>query len=242
MNEYWVPETPPPADFELPHEQGRRIRHDYYETLTDLYVDEHLKPFIDWSAEQGVKFRTQAAFGQNLDVRAPRELAQPVACPTTSRSTPATWSPTTSSATRESGASPRPITARSSAARTRRGPTRPFRAGRRSSASGPPDGTSATTEGCSTRSWAAGTSLRDRPRPQATRASTRVWPGDIAFGAASSPTESERRDLPAVGRLEGADRLLGARHHRCWRPAPRAPTWRIYRDGFITTAAQGFTR
>ncbi|MDW5596006.1 glycosyl hydrolase [Conexibacter stalactiti] len=77
MNTYWVPADEPVADFELPGGDGRRIRHDYYETLTDLYVDEHLQPFVDWAAEHGVKFRTQAAFGQNLDVtRSARELAQ----------------------------------------------------------------------------------------------------------------------------------------------------------------------
>ncbi len=77
MNKYWVPQDEPVADFELPDAQGERIRHDYYETLTDLYVDEHLQPFQDWASEHGVKFRTQAAFGQDLDVtRSARELAQ----------------------------------------------------------------------------------------------------------------------------------------------------------------------
>ena len=77
MNKYWVPQDEPVADFELPGGRGERIRHDYYETLTDLYVDEHLQPFQDWASEHGVKFRTQAAFGQDLDVtRSARELAQ----------------------------------------------------------------------------------------------------------------------------------------------------------------------
>lgn len=77
MNTYWVPQDEPVGDFDLPDGDGERIRHDYYETLTDLYVDEHLQPFQDWASEHGVKFRTQAAFGQDLDVtRSARELAQ----------------------------------------------------------------------------------------------------------------------------------------------------------------------
>ncbi|MDO8187260.1 glycosyl hydrolase [Conexibacter sp. JD483] len=77
MNKYWVPQDAPVADFDLPGGDGERIRHDYYETLTDLYVEEHLQPFQDWASAHGVKFRTQAAFGQDLDVtRSARELAQ----------------------------------------------------------------------------------------------------------------------------------------------------------------------
>ncbi|MDW5596828.1 glycosyl hydrolase [Conexibacter stalactiti] len=77
MNSFWVPEFEPVADFELPEQQGRRIRHDYYETLTDLYVDEHLQSFQDWADSRGVQYRSQAAFGQNLDtIRSARELAR----------------------------------------------------------------------------------------------------------------------------------------------------------------------
>ncbi len=77
MNSYWVPENDPVADFELPQQQGRRIRHDYYETLTDLYVDEHLQAFQQWADSRGVKYRTQAAFGQDLDtIRAAREVVR----------------------------------------------------------------------------------------------------------------------------------------------------------------------
>jgi hypothetical protein len=77
MNKYWVPETAPPADFDLPGDGGARIRHDYYETLTDLYVDEHIKPFADWASDHGVRYRTQAGFGQDLDsIRSAREVAK----------------------------------------------------------------------------------------------------------------------------------------------------------------------
>ena len=77
VHSYWVPETLPIGDFELPDGGGARVRHDYAETLTDLYVDEHLKPLQEWAVKHGVKFRAQAAFGQNLDpIRSARELAR----------------------------------------------------------------------------------------------------------------------------------------------------------------------
>ena len=77
VHRYWVPETLPIGDFELPDGGGARVRHDYAETLTDLYVDEHLKPLQEWASKHGVKFRAQAAFGQNLDpIRSARELAR----------------------------------------------------------------------------------------------------------------------------------------------------------------------
>ena len=48
--------------------RGARVRHDYAETLTDLYVDEHLRPLQEWATEHGVKFRAQAAFARNEEV------------------------------------------------------------------------------------------------------------------------------------------------------------------------------
>lgn len=77
MNAYWVPEERPPGDFDLPDGGGERIRNDYYQLLTDLYVDEHLLPLVDLAREMGVQFRTQAAYGMNLDaIRSAREIAK----------------------------------------------------------------------------------------------------------------------------------------------------------------------
>jgi hypothetical protein len=77
VHRYWVPETLPIGDFDRPDGAGARVRHDYAETLTDLYVDQHLKPLQEWAVSHGVKFRAQAAFGQNLDpIRSARELAR----------------------------------------------------------------------------------------------------------------------------------------------------------------------
>src|SRR4051794_38791290 len=76
-HKYWVPETEPTPDFELPGGEGFRYRHDYYETETDLYVDEHLKEISRWAKGHGMKFRSQVAYGNSFDVtRSARELAR----------------------------------------------------------------------------------------------------------------------------------------------------------------------
>src|SRR4051794_16262535 len=76
-HKYWVPETEPTPDFELPDGTGFRYRHDYYETETDLYVDEHLKEISAWAKRHGMRFRSQVAYGNSFDVtRSARELAR----------------------------------------------------------------------------------------------------------------------------------------------------------------------
>lgn len=77
VSEYWVPEDEPTADFELPGDEGSRYRHDYYQTVTDLYLDNHIKLVAEWAKKYGMKFRTQAAYGNNFEViRSSREAAQ----------------------------------------------------------------------------------------------------------------------------------------------------------------------
>jgi hypothetical protein len=76
QHQYPVPNATPPADFDLPGDLGARVRHDYLRTLTDLYVDNHLKVFQRWARTHGMRFRTQAAFGAALDpTRSARALA-----------------------------------------------------------------------------------------------------------------------------------------------------------------------
>ncbi|WP_146078016.1 glycosyl hydrolase [Pseudoclavibacter sp. AY1F1] len=76
MSHYWVPNEEPTPDFAAVDETGERVRSDYYTTLTDLYVDGHLKPYQEWAEGYGVDFKTQPAYGQNLDViRSAREMA-----------------------------------------------------------------------------------------------------------------------------------------------------------------------
>ncbi len=65
---YWVPDRMPPADFDLPDGAGARVRHDFDETVTDLYIDYHLLPFQKWAKGHGGRFRSQVAYGLALDV------------------------------------------------------------------------------------------------------------------------------------------------------------------------------
>jgi hypothetical protein len=77
VSDYWVPETEPVPDFELPTSEGARYRHDFYETLTDLYVDNHLEVVAKWAKKYGMSFRTQAGYGNNMDtIRSAREGAR----------------------------------------------------------------------------------------------------------------------------------------------------------------------
>lgn len=77
IHHYPVLEKSPAADFDLPGGAGERVRHDYFQTLTDLYVDEHIQPFQQWAGTHGMRFRTQPAFGAALDVtRSAREVAK----------------------------------------------------------------------------------------------------------------------------------------------------------------------
>lgn len=48
--------------FEFTGDVGARIRHDYDETLTDLYVERHLRPQAKWARDRGLTFRAQAGY------------------------------------------------------------------------------------------------------------------------------------------------------------------------------------
>lgn len=77
MSDVPVPATEPVPDFELPDKEGARYRHDYYQTLTDLYVDEHLEVIGEWATRYGMQFRAQAAYGNNFEViRSARDAAR----------------------------------------------------------------------------------------------------------------------------------------------------------------------
>ena len=77
VSDYWVPQDEPVADFELPGGEGARYRYDYYSTITDLYLDNHVKVVGEWAKKYGMQFRTQPAYGNNFDViRSSREGAQ----------------------------------------------------------------------------------------------------------------------------------------------------------------------
>jgi hypothetical protein len=77
QQQYWVPDHEPAPDFDLPGGEGYRYRHDYYETETDLYVANHLAVIQKWARTHGMRFRSQVAYGNALDVtRSARELAR----------------------------------------------------------------------------------------------------------------------------------------------------------------------
>ena len=77
VSDYWVPQDEPVADFELPGGDGARYRYDYYSTITDLYLDNHVKVVGEWAEKYGMQFRTQPAYGNNFEViRSSREGAR----------------------------------------------------------------------------------------------------------------------------------------------------------------------
>ncbi|MGW5064224.1 glycosyl hydrolase [Streptomyces sp. NPDC004096] len=77
MSDFPVPPKEPNADFDLPDGQGVKFRNDYYTTLTDLYVDDHLTVFQDWAKKYGMQYKAQAAYLQDLEpIRSFRELVK----------------------------------------------------------------------------------------------------------------------------------------------------------------------
>jgi hypothetical protein len=67
---YPVPVPAPNPDFDLPAGLGDRVRHDFSQTLQDLYQTEHIEPFEQWARSHGMDYRTQAAYGAPLDATA----------------------------------------------------------------------------------------------------------------------------------------------------------------------------
>jgi hypothetical protein len=53
-------------DFEFTDKSGARVREDYFHTLTDLYISEHVEPLKDWAHGLGLKLRAQP-YGTTLD-------------------------------------------------------------------------------------------------------------------------------------------------------------------------------
>lgn len=77
VSDYWVPEKEPTPDFELPAGEAARYRYDYYRTLTDLYIDDHIAVVGEWARQYGMQFRTQPAYGNNFEViRSSRRSAE----------------------------------------------------------------------------------------------------------------------------------------------------------------------
>ncbi|WP_240522007.1 glycosyl hydrolase [Amycolatopsis vastitatis] len=74
-SDFPVPPKEPNADFALSDGSAGKIRHDYYETLTDLYIGNHLQVFQDWAKQYGMQYKAQAAYLQDLEpIRSFRSL------------------------------------------------------------------------------------------------------------------------------------------------------------------------
>lgn len=59
--------TPPPATHDFPGDAGDRVRRDYYQTFTDLWVDEHLGALRERSHRLGATFAAEP-YGLTADV------------------------------------------------------------------------------------------------------------------------------------------------------------------------------
>ena len=70
-----TPDSPP--DFELSDGSGRRLQHDYYRTLNELYVENHVRPLVRWANGRGLHYRAQP-YGSTID---PIEVAGAVEIP-----------------------------------------------------------------------------------------------------------------------------------------------------------------
>ncbi|MEU6747277.1 glycosyl hydrolase [Spirillospora sp. NPDC046719] len=53
-------------DFEFTDGSGARVRDDYYRTLTDLYIGQHVKPLQTWAHSRGLRYRAQP-YGTTID-------------------------------------------------------------------------------------------------------------------------------------------------------------------------------
>ena len=59
--------SPPPPAHEFAGDAGKRVRRDYYQTLSELWVGEHLTPLRQWSNRRGLSFSDEP-FGLTADV------------------------------------------------------------------------------------------------------------------------------------------------------------------------------
>ncbi|MEV0070893.1 glycosyl hydrolase [Amycolatopsis sp. NPDC050768] len=74
-SDFPVPPKEPTPDFSLTDGSASKVRHDYYETLTDLYIADHLEVFQDWAKQYGMQYKAQAAYLQDLEpIRSFRSL------------------------------------------------------------------------------------------------------------------------------------------------------------------------
>jgi hypothetical protein len=71
-----VPQDAPAPEYDLPDGLGDRVRHDYWQTLDDLYAEHHFAPFEQWARSHAMHYRVQPAYAGTFHVtRAAREAA-----------------------------------------------------------------------------------------------------------------------------------------------------------------------
>jgi hypothetical protein len=71
-----VPQDAPAPEYDLPDGLGDRVRHDYWQTLDDLYAEHHFAPFEAWARTHAMHYRVQPAYAGTFHVtRAAREAA-----------------------------------------------------------------------------------------------------------------------------------------------------------------------
>jgi hypothetical protein len=58
--------TDSPADFDFAGDAGKRIRNDYFQTLSELWEEEYLLTLQRWAKKRGLGFRSQVAYGQTF--------------------------------------------------------------------------------------------------------------------------------------------------------------------------------
>jgi len=63
-----VPERVPTPEYDLPDGLGDRVRHDFWQTLDDLYIANHAQPFQEWAKTYGMRYRVQAAYAGTFNV------------------------------------------------------------------------------------------------------------------------------------------------------------------------------
>lgn len=72
-----VPAATPPAEFDLPGDLGARVRKDFWRTLDDLYVSEHIGELQAWAETHDMRYRAQVAYAGTFNViRAAREATE----------------------------------------------------------------------------------------------------------------------------------------------------------------------
>jgi hypothetical protein len=55
--------TDSPADFDFAGDAGKRIRNDYFQTLSELFEEEFLMTLQRWTHRRGLKFSGEFAYG-----------------------------------------------------------------------------------------------------------------------------------------------------------------------------------